>query len=79
MVNWRKYLKKDNIVFKIVTRVISILGFIALLYWLNFKGMVGMMLGMTAMAYLILSKNPLIMWIVEKTRSTEYIDELERI
>ena len=78
MKSWKEYLK-DNIVWTIAIKVLSIMGFIALMVWLNVKGLIGLLLGMFIMAYLIFSKNALLMWIVKKTNSNPYLEELERI
>ena len=46
--------------------------------WIGYKGMIGFALGMMIMAYLILSKNVMLKWAIDMTRSNEYIEEVKK-
>jgi len=53
-------------------RIVSvglIFGIIGLFYWMGFKGVIGFLLGILIMSMVILTKNPVFMWLVEKMQA----------
>jgi len=56
----------------VLIKVGSIFGFIWLVYFLGIKGILGIVIGMTTVLILMMTKNPLLMWIMTSTNSKEY-------
>jgi len=63
-------------IIKIVLFLASTFGVFYGFYWMGLKGIIGMIIGLSVMAYLILSKNILMLWFIDKTRSNDIIDEI---
>jgi len=67
---------------KIIKVFIGILISFAILYyfiWSGIKGMLSFIIGMGVMAAILFSNSPIILWILEQTKSKHYIEELKRI
>lgn len=45
--------------------------------FIGLKGLLGFVCGMSIMAYLILSKNPLLRWVISFATAEYYIDDLK--
>ncbi len=62
--------------------MVLLIGSIVLIFflfrWAGIKGLITFSVGMLIMAYLILSKNAMLMFIIEKTSSDTYIDEIKK-
>lgn len=54
------------------------IGMIFGLRWLGMKGIIGLFIGMMFMAYMFLSKNPVMMFMVKRTEGETYIDEIKK-
>jgi len=68
-----------SVMFTIVRIGVMISSVIAVFWffrWVGWKGFISFVAGMSLMAYVILSKNPLIKWVIDATQSDEYIWEL---
>jgi len=79
MINWK--IKIKNVakpIFRIFTTLISIFLFIWLFRYLGFKGILGLFIGMTIMAYLILSKNMLLLGIVNIFDAGGFVEEINK-
>lgn len=63
-------------ILRIVIMISSIFLVIIIMRWLGIKGIVGMIFGMFASTYLILSKNVALRALIEMMHSEEYVDEL---
>jgi len=62
-------------------RIVSvglIFGIIGLFYWMGFKGVIGFLLGILIMSMVILTKNPVFMWLVEKMQADAYMQEINK-
>jgi len=57
-------------------KIVSILLFILFIRWAGAKGMIALVLGMAAMAYLILSGNQLMMFFIKAFGNKEYLEEI---
>lgn len=55
-----------------------VFGVIGLFYLIGFKGIIGFLLGITIMSMVILSKNPVFMWLVEKAQADAYMQEITK-
>lgn len=44
--------------------------------WVGFKGILSFLIGMGIMAYLLLSKNPMVKMIIKLAESQEHLEEL---
>lgn len=64
------------IIVKIVISLVTIILFIGFFRWTGFKGLISFMLGMLIMAFLILSKNPILLSIIAMTQSEDFIDSI---
>lgn len=71
---------KDKILYilKIVVNLALLFAVIFLLRYLGLKGVIGLFTGMMLMAYLLLSKNGLLMYFVKLFSGEWYIDELNK-
>lgn len=63
-------------VLKVIVGILSIIGFAMLMYWLGFKGLVGLLIGLISMSILLVMQNPLLMMILKATHSDWYAKEL---
>jgi hypothetical protein len=65
----------------ILRRVIGIsltFGIMFSIYALGIKGVMGFLLGMIVMSSLIFSQNPMVLWLVEQTKSQVYVEEIKK-
>ena len=64
----------------ILLRILIIIGstilFFMFMRWIGLKGALGLFAGMLAMAYLFLSKNMMVWWLVESFQNEEYMASL---
>lgn len=61
-----------NIILVVLITIGIFYGFI----WMGIKGIIGFVLGMTVMSYLILSKNPVLLFAIKMTTSEDYIKNI---
>jgi asparagine N-glycosylation enzyme membrane subunit Stt3 len=55
---WMKY------ALRIIIKIVLFIAFLYAVRWMGVKGMFGLFLGMTIMAYLLLSENPLFVYMI---------------
>lgn len=60
-------------IFIIIASILLVIGF---LRWAGIKGVLSFMLGMSLMAYLLLSKNIMFQGIIEMFGASEYLSEI---
>jgi len=60
----------------IILMILGTIIFLFFLRWLGLKGCLGIVVGMFLMALLLLSKNKYLKWIIDLTKSENYIWEL---
>ena len=60
----------------IIISIASIIALFAFLRWVGWKGFISMLLGMAIVAWLFLSKNLLVLWVVKKASGEDFIDEM---
>lgn len=65
-----------NTIIRIFIIIASILLVIGFLRWAGIKGVLSFMLGMSLMAYLLLSKNIMFQGIIEMFGASEYLSEI---
>ena len=65
-------------IIKVLIGILISFGILFYFIWSGVRGLLSFLFGMGVMAYLILSGNSLILWIVDATRSREYVNELKR-
>lgn len=67
---------KDTLIFtgRIIIRIGSVLLLIWFFIWLGLKGVVGLLSGLAIMAFLLLSKNPLVKMLVDMFHASRYLD-----
>ena len=61
----------------ITLSIATFIGIIYLLIYVGLKGFISFVLGMTVMAYLILSKNAMMLWFIEFAQAEHYIKEIK--
>ena len=71
-----KYYKTFRWIFLPIKILIAI-AVIRGLFWLGFKGLIGLLAGMFFMTHVFMSKNPMVSWLVNRFRIGEYIEEIE--
>lgn len=59
-----------------IVNMLVIVGIMFGLIWLGWKGLIGLAAGMAIMALLILSGNPILMWLVDNFDKKVYVDIL---
>lgn len=59
---------------KYVFSICLLVLFVFFVRWIGYKGLLGLFLGMVVMAWIFLSKNVLVRWIVSKMRAEEYVE-----
>jgi len=79
MKDWKsKIWNVINPIIRILSTLISIFLFIWLFRYLGFKGFIGLLIGMFIMAFLILSKNMLLLSIVRLFDGDDYLNEINK-
>lgn len=61
----------------IVLSIGSIILLFLFLRWVGLKGLLSLMIGMFIMAWLLLSKNQLLLWVIKKTEGGDYLEEVK--
>lgn len=67
------YAKK---IFKIICFILSIFLFIWFFRWASWKGMISFVLGMGIMGFLLLSKNPMLRFLISFAQADDYFKEI---
>ncbi len=62
----------------IIFSIASIISLFIFLRWAGIKGIISLFLGMGIMAYLFMSKNFMLSYIIESTKSEDYIEEIKK-
>lgn len=73
-----KFNQATKRILRIVISIASILILIFFFRWVGLKGVLAFFLGMTIMAYLLLSKNLMFMGIIDYFGADKYIDEVKK-
>ena len=68
---FKKYLR---LIIAITMTILILRG----MYWMGLKGMFGMFLGMVIMTVIFLSKNPLVLWFIQKFNAETYMNEIKK-
>ena len=61
----------------IIISIATFIGIIYLLIYVGLKGFISFIAGMMIMAYLILSKNAMMMWFIDFAQAEHYIKEIK--
>ena len=64
--------------FETILKICSIIFFIVFIGWIGIKGFIGVIVGFSLMAYLIISGNPLLLSFLEKFNKKEKVEYIKR-
>jgi hypothetical protein len=63
-------------------RIAATLASIFALYWYfrwaGLRGVISLLLGMVIMAIILLSKNPMVLWLIEQVHAEQYMKEVRK-
>lgn len=73
---WLKTKQIARKIFMIALSVASVVGIFMFFRWVGFKGILSFLIGMSIMAYLLLSKNSMVAMIIKMTESNDHLSEI---
>lgn len=63
-------------IFKVIVRIVGVLGSLYFMYWLGIKGIIGTFIGVFVVVMLLANQNPMLLFVVEKLGGSKSYNDM---